>query len=474
MTEIAGLPFWELRYNADGKPEPAEEAALFNGVSADGITDLLIFAHGWQNDQAAAFRLYSRFFGVLAGQFRNALTAAPTTPGDPPTRIGLAGVFWPALRWSDESVPEFAAPAAGAAGGAASVGDRTGDRVVLSPEIDAETLNSLREVFPTAVAQLNRMAELLAGPSTEAAKTEFYGQLKQFAVLVGTDDGDDGEDDRDRSDLAAGEPAMLMDGPDELFDRYADALRQTGAELGGADGDGAAGIGDVFSKALHGAKEALRQATYWQMKNRAGTVGRAGLGPMIGRLHQRAPQVRVHLIGHSFGARLVSYALAGMPAGLNPSPVKAATLLEGAFSQWVFAPKLPFDRNRSGALAAALSRIDGPLVAVHSRHDGAVGTFYPLASMAARDDSAGIGDSASRWGGIGANGAQGAHAREDAVRPAGPPAGPGNRYPFAAQQVLNVDASDVVRAGGPPSGAHSDIVHPELTWIVLTAGRIIS
>jgi hypothetical protein len=29
-----------------------------------------------------------------------------------------------------------------------------------------------------------------------------------------------------------------------------------------------------------------------------------------------------------------------------------------------------------------------------------------------------------------------------------------------------------VRRGGPPSGAHSDIVHPELSWIVLAAGAI--
>ena len=44
---------------------------------------------------------------------------------------------------------------------------------------------------------------------------------------------------------------------------------------------------------------------------------------------------------------------------------------------------------------------------------------------------------------------------------------PGTTYRFAAEQALNVDASDIVRAGGPPSGAHSDIVHPELTWLVL-------
>jgi hypothetical protein len=35
-----------------------------------------------------------------------------------------------------------------------------------------------------------------------------------------------------------------------------------------------------------------------------------------------------------------------------------------------------------------------------------------------------------------------------------------------------VDASEVVRAGGPPSGAHSDIVHPELTWLVLLAAGL--
>ena len=54
------------------------------------------------------------------------------------------------------------------------------------------------------------------------------------------------------------------------------------------------------------------------MKNRAGTVGRVGLGPVLGRL---PAGVRAHLAGHSFGARLVSFALAGLPAG--PSQTSA-------------------------------------------------------------------------------------------------------------------------------------------------------
>ena len=68
---------------------------------------------------------------------------------------------------------------------------------------------------------------------------------------------------------------------------------------------------------------------------------------------------------------------------------------------------------------------------------------------------------------MGADGAQGV-ARLDAIRSRRS----GRRYGFATGRALNVDASEVVRNGRPPIGAHSDIVHPELTWVVLAAGRI--
>lgn len=460
MSEIAGLPFWELTFDADGDPDAAGRDAFLAELPGSGVTDLIVFSHGWNNDRGIALRLYDRFFGTLAGQLGSART-------DRPVRVGLAGVLWPSQRWSDEPIPDFAAPAGPGAGGAASVTDAAGGEVEQPAELDPKTLADLKDIFPTAAEPLDRMAELLAGPSTSDALTEFHQQLAAFAKQAG-ETGDDGEDDRDRPGLTAAEPGMLMDPPEELFERYADTLQQSGVTFESADG-GEAGIGNFVRGILHGAKEALRQATYWQMKNRAGTVGRTGLGPLIGRLHEVAPDVRVHLVGHSFGARLVSYALAGLPAGLNPSPVRSVTLLEGAFSQWVFASKLPFDAGRHGALAGILDRVDGPMAVCYSSHDGAVGTFYPLASMAARDDSAGIGDAESRWGGIGANGAQGAGAHTEAINGAGP----GVTYPLADHQPLNIDSSDIVRAGGPPSGAHSDIIHPELTWIVLLAGRIV-
>ena len=41
-----------------------------------------------------------------------------------------------------------------------------------------------------------------------------------------------------------------------------------------------------------------------------------------------------------------------------------------------------------------------------------------------------------------------------------------------ASGCVNVDAAAVVKNGGPPAGAHSDIVHRELAQVVLAAGRI--
>jgi hypothetical protein len=460
MELIAGLPFWEAVFDADGDPSGPSRDALPAGVRERGITDLVVFAHGWNTDPAGARRLYEAFFGLLAGQLHH-------VPAGRPVTVGLAGVVWPAQRWSDEPIPDFTAAApvpAARVGGAASLGAGSAEppQQPATRGVDEQQLAQLRALFPKATTQLDTMAALLDGPSTPAAMDAFHAALADFAATVAVP-STDGEDDDAAPPPQPGAPRMLRDDATELFSRYRAALVRSGAELDG--GGGQAGLGDALGGLFHGAKEALRQATYWQMKNRAGVVGQRGLGPLLGALD--AARVRVHLVGHSFGARLVSFALAGLPPG--PSPVRSVTLLQGAFSHYAFADPMPFDAGRRGALAGMLPRINGPLVACFSEHDAAVGTFYPLASFAAQSDSAAVNDALFRWGGMGANGAQAVGAPLDAIQPAGP----GAAYRFGVGRALNVDASQVVRTGGPPSGAHSDIVHPELTWIVLSAGGIV-
>lgn len=455
---IAGLPFWEVRFDEQGDGDPANATAVAE-IGAAGLTDLFVFSHGWNNNRSVARALYDGWFGQLAPQLAEATR---------PVTAGLVGVFWPSQRWSDEPIPDFAAAAAGGAaasggsvggGGAAAVA--AGATYAVEPTLTDEERATLVAAFPGAEAEVARLAELLAGPADDAAVKEFGVLLRQVAAsgAAGPPDASGGAADGDPV------PPMLADDPATLFRRYAVALRDSGARPAEGAG-GAAGIGDVLGNIWNGAKEALRQTTYWQMKNRAGVVGQHGVAAFVLAVHAAAPGARVHLVGHSFGARVVSFALAGLPD--DPRPVRSVTLLQGAFSHFAFADPLPFDASRRGALAGTMHRIDGPLTVMFSSHDSAVGRFYPLASLTANQDSAAADDLLYRWGGMGADGAQGVGAFLDVLQPATAAA----TYRFRDGQALNVDASDVVRNGDSPSGAHSDIVHPEVTWLVLRAARV--
>jgi hypothetical protein len=449
MTDsIAGLPFWEITFDEQGDPDGTANPKAIKEIADKKLTDVVLFSHGWNNNHAVATSLYRGWFAQLAPQVAHAKT---------PVAVGLVGIFWPSQRWSDEPIPDFApSPAGGATPGAASLGTST--TYENSAALDPGELQVLQAAFPKAKEALARMAVLLDEEPSDVALGEFQQLLSTLATTSGAD-GDDGE--------TSDQPRMLEDDPLTLFGRFSAALIDSGAVFTGDDPDAAAGLGDALKGIWNGAKEALRQTTYFEMKNRAGTVGRMGLGPFIMQLSAAVPGVRVHLVGHSFGARVVSYALAGVPA--SPRPIKSVTLLQGAFSHFAFADPLPFDATRKGGLAGMQSRIDGPLTVVFSSHDDAVGRFYPLASITSGDDAAGLGDHLYRWGGMGHDGAQGVGALLDSIQPAGA----GASYRLKDGHVLNVDASEVVCQGTSPSGAHSDIVHPEITWLTLQAAKII-
>lgn len=438
MTQRLGrLPYWELRFDTSGDADPDLRRKLLDGVPQEGVTDLVVFSHGWNNDPEAARQLYRRFFGLLEPLLRDAA---------PERRVGVAGVIWPSMAWLDEPIPDFPAAQGGAAG-------------LAEPQKDADLVAALTAVFPEPEQRrsLDELAGLLAARPEDPAALSHFQEL--LGALVTADPLPDapGED--------AGEIAMLTEEPADLYGRFL-AAEETLAG-GPTDLGGAAGLRDRAEGLWKGARTALRQATYFVMKRRAGTVGQEGLGPLLGRLQEAAPSLRVHLVGHSFGARLVSYALAGLPGTGTSSPVKSLVLLQGAFSHFAFADALPHDRARSGALAGRMARVDGPLVCCFSVHDTAVGTLYPLSSFGSRSDASGTDDLSFRWGAMGHDGAQGVQARQVDVGPVG------SDYPFAAGRFLNVDAGDVIRQGRPLSGAHSDIFHPELAWLAASAAGLV-
>jgi hypothetical protein len=436
--EIAGRPHWEIGFDENGRPDQGEADALLAELPGQDLTDLFVFSHGWNNDRGQARRLYQLYFQQLPGLLAQG--------GADDVRVGTLGVVWPSKRWADE--PE---PTGGDGGGAAGLGGAAAPAPAAAAAGDGALVEDLKDVFKgdDRRATLDELARLLEErPEDPAALARFQALMGELAA----------DPDAEPAGEDQGEQALVTDDPEEVFGRFADAVPETGE-------GGAAGLGDTFGRLWKGAKEALRQLTYFEMKKRAGVVGKQGLGPLLGRIAEAGPEVRIHLIGHSFGARLVSFALAGLPPG--DSPVKSLYLLQGAFSHFAFADALPMDRSRGGALKGLAARVDGPLAASFSVHDTAVGRLYPLASLSSRDDSAGLEDQLFRWGGMGHDGAQAVDATVATLGPVG------TAYPFARGRFVNLDGNGIITQGPAPSGAHSDIFHPELVWAGLAAAGLV-
>ncbi|MFF9130657.1 serine-threonine protein kinase [Streptomyces sp. NPDC014806] len=426
-------PYWELTFDADGDVDRAERDRLTAEVAARQVRDLVVFAHGWNSDRSGATRLYSRFFAPFPG----------LAPG---ARIGYLGVIWPSMRFSDEPIPDFPR----------SVAAEPARR----PALDKDTRHALLESFPGRAPIVEQLARLLEQqPGQEAELAEFGRLVRLLVEVVAPGPQALFAADTVAEGVPQDEPAMFTRPASEVCAEFAAALAQA---------EGAEGFS--LPNPWDGAHELLRQATYYAMKRRAGTVGERGLGRVVGQLAAAVPGVRVHLVGHSFGGRLVSFALRGLPEGVRT--VASVTLLQGAFSHYAFASRLPYDPRAGGVLQGQQHRVDGPLVCCHSRHDTALGTFYPLASRMAGDaqgavEEFGLGQLlGAKWGAMGHDGVQ---------------AVPGTRAmtlaealrgPLPTSGCVNVDASAVVCRGGPPAGAHGDILHPELARVVVAAGRI--
>jgi hypothetical protein len=411
------LPYYEVEFADDGRP--VRDSGLAAAVAAGGIDDVFVFAHGWNTTEDSARDLYRTVFGLIGDVLSR---WAP----DRAARTAVAGVFWPSVLFPEDDPGASPVQVAAASSGPAL----------------AEALAPAFPEHKDDLAEIGRLLDAKGGPDQLA---DFHRLARR---LVDTPSLDAGED--------SGEAAAAELPTGVVLNYY--------SGWPAPDGNAAHGLHNPLDGLWEGAREVLRTLSYYEMKNRAGVVGRDGLGPLLSNLG-----VRVHLIGHSFGARLVSYALTGLAAGqVGPaSPVKSLLLIQGAFSHFSFTPALPFDRGRSGALAGYRDRVDGPLLATFSAKDRAVCWWYPLASMLRRQDANSQADLLHRWGAMGADGYQ----LDDGVTVSLGPEGCG--YPFAPGVFYRLDANAVIAAiQSPIAGAHCDIGHPEVAWAAVVAAGL--
>ncbi|MFI5492323.1 hypothetical protein [Actinoplanes sp. NPDC051859] len=422
--------YWELTFDRSGTPTTPR---FVDDLAARGITDLFVMAHGWNISEQRARTTFRTLFPLIEGM-------APGTPG-------FVGLFWPSMWFPDPP------PSADAQVRAAMAEDRPG--VAATTVTGAEIAASLTPSFPaTSHAALHRMGELVdagrTGVGTDPAPAQ-QKRLDEFQHLLRTVFAPVQQSVEDSGELAA----LLTDEPRDTYARLADVL-------GSAPRPHEVGWGDVFGKVWNAARDVLRMASYYEMKARAGDIGSRGLGPFLADLHTRLPGLRVHLSGHSFGARLVSYALTVAPAA-------SLCLIQAAFSHYAFTPLAAMPFGSAGALHRYADRVTGPLIATWTPHDWALRRWYPKVSFLARDDAALTKvDPALRWGALGADGFQGVTpARRLTLLP------PATMYGLAAQTFHSVDSTAVIADTGLSSfsGAHADFVHPEVAWLLAAAAR---
>lgn len=424
MADIAGISYFEVEFDKNG------------GIKRDvtlpaGFTDLFVFSHGWNNDATEARDLYTKFFATFAKVAEAQFDLGAMKPA-------ILGVFWPSKRFNENLAvsggPDSDAAAVGGAGDSATKVENKLDELkqLFSSAEEKQTLEEAKQLVPdlqdkaTARRQFVQKIRSLVDPSAandEDASNAFF----------------DNDEDELMDALNLRLTASQADEEEDLAVAAIGAPRKRLDEVVAA--------GNVLSGFFNSAVNLLNFTTYYEMKTRAGTVGSNGLAIVIDRL---APSVNaIHLIGHSFGGRVVTAAA----AAAGNRKFKSMTLLQAAFSHNGFSKSMNgFFRKVVGE-----KKVSGPILITHSDKDRAVGIAYPLASRLNEDDRMTLGDANDRFGGIGRNGAQ---KTDEAVKVTMLDAT--GSYQFSDGKLFNLNGDQII-------AGHGDVFRKPCVFAVLSA-----
>ncbi|MEV6348679.1 hypothetical protein [Actinoplanes sp. NPDC051851] len=404
-----------LRYDENGRSRsPQTERQL--KASLAGISDVFVFSHGWNSIFRNAVERYRNFITGYIDERRK--FGVPIPDGYRPL---LIGVIWPStsfvMPWEEgPEIPVFAGV----------------------PGRDVE------EMLSFVTAGLDRPAnaeltELLDGrDALDRTEARRAAQIL-LAALRPEPDPDDGS-------------------PPPTLDEWLDAWsRMDPAPAGPGARRESLTAGDL--QGLN-PRDLLRAATVWKMKARAGKVGAAGLGPLARHVLANS-SARLHLIGHSFGAKLVLSALA---AGTVPRKAHSVLLLQAAVNRWCFAANVA-GTGRAGGYQAVLDRVERPIMTTFSAHDEPLHDFFHLALRGRNLGEQGFAafgdpDLYGALGGYGPSGLGPLALTDPAIA-----AGTQGYRLTGSHRVLALDGTGEL-AGHPAIGGHSDVSTP-LTWWAL-------
>jgi hypothetical protein len=340
-----------------------KDGALVGDLPVVGpeITDVVLIAHGWNEGPESALGHYQDLVGPLEGILsRNGAQWQGHT-------AAYFGVIWPSAKYADDlTVNNMRAEL----GGPPRAGIVSGGPTAQSLN-DAELEAHARDVAQFLGIDPDQLApQALRAVGDEGARDALASMLKNATA-------DRRRQSADEQTKAEHDAAFTKTGRN-LFSAIHHQRQRLSTTVADAVTDNPL---IYWLKQLRGDANAiiayiLNNFAYNEMKIRAGVVGSGlaahVLNPVL------ADRKHVHLVGHSFGGRLMTAATAAVEGKISN-----LTLLEGAFSH----NALSSDGPMNGAFRSVIddAKVAGRIAAARSDHDKAVWILYPLASWVFRD-----------------------------------------------------------------------------------------
>ncbi|EJZ19056.1 hypothetical protein NE852_24980 (plasmid) [Rhizobium sp. Pop5] len=438
MDTLGPSPFLWLEFDRDGAIDPTLTGKLAALLNQPDITDLVVMSHGWKNTKDDARTLYGTLWA----------NACKKLAADKARRTVVAGVVWPAKAYRTNFDEQTLVTSGG---GAQAAGGTVAEIRDIDDKVFDEVLADFEDLFGSDGTATVERARAAAKTLDETASLFLVRKGNKAIGYPGADT----ELKADAEPIAlatedANSAKVLMEGlvPPPTFNIESSVGKTQG-------------LGDVVSGLISGPRAAvarfLNQLTYYEMKNRAGIVGEALTESVLSKLVLQR-QIRLHLVGHSFGARLVS-AAANKLAPVTKLEFFSLTLLQGAFSHNGFAKEIK--PGLAGAFPDVVGKPTGPICVTHTHNDLACTLAYALASRLSRDIAKGIGDANDAFGAMGANGPQhlkaGQAVADDTDAVFAPKPGKVNTF-LADKYIIKTATSD----------AHNNVANEEVGRLLAT------
>jgi hypothetical protein len=363
METIEGFDFFPLTFDGDGALQSAHEFdLLIERAKKERATDAIFIAHGFRNDVAEATGLYTHFLKTFKANL-----ALPQFTSIAGRRFVVAGVYWPSKRFPEVSDADTS-----------TRGIQNPAEAIATAKAKLEELK--KDARPAQCVKLDKAIELLPTLEGNPKKQDEFVALV-LSLL-----------DHSTLDETEGLPQIRRRKGSDLLNRLAPP--STGNSRG---------LGDAFGAITGRVGQFLNLTTWYVMKDRSGTVGAKGVAASVRKLRAALPDVRIHLVGHSLGGRLMASCAKALCESPSLQP-DSLMLLEAAFSHYGFSAD-------NGHAAAGFFRdviakkiVKGPFVSTFSAQDTVVGKAYSIMSRLAGDNTREIGDAKDQFGGIGRNG----------------------------------------------------------------------